>query len=76
MRPSDKSIPLEKEHNPLDHTPEDCDTAQNLYVPRSQKVPLPLPAMTDSQTDEINDNQSDTDRSTDLNENTGSPMVT
>jgi hypothetical protein len=72
-RPSDKSIPLEQEHNPPDHTTEDCDTEQNLPIPRSQKVPLPLPAMTGRQPDEINDNQSDTDRSTDLNENTQDP---
>jgi hypothetical protein len=64
---------LEQENNLPDHTTEDCDTEQNLCVPRSQKVPLPLPAMTDNQADEINDNQTDTDRSTDLNENMQDP---
>jgi hypothetical protein len=64
---------LEQEHNPPDYTTEDCDPEPNLYVPRSQKLPLPIPAMTDNHIDDINDNQSDTDRSTDLNENTQDP---
>jgi hypothetical protein len=64
---------LEQENDLPDHTTEDGDSDQNLCLPRSHKVPLPLPAMTDNQADEINDNQSDTDRSTDLNENTQDP---
>jgi hypothetical protein len=68
-RPSDKSVPVERENNLPDHTTEDGDADQNLCLPRSHRIPLPLPAMTDNHADEINDNQSDTDRSTDLSEN-------